>query len=186
VAISGSADAPGVVGKDRVVMATTFETGAVFHAAQALPLSEAESLVRSSEEGFLASARARIAAIAAGLRERGLEPVASAVLVGGGRPLPPLASILASHPLVHAAEGELYRRVVARASEACAIPAALVPARDLPARVAAATGLSLARVAAVLAELGRASGRPWARDQKDAALAGWLALTGAPGARGRR
>jgi len=41
------------------------------------------------------------------------------VLVGGaGRPLPPLESILRSHPLVHAAEIELYRRVLLRASGA--------------------------------------------------------------------
>jgi hypothetical protein len=41
--------------------------------------------------------------------------------------------------------------------------------------VSAASGLPPQRVASALAEAGKASGRPWARDQKDAALAAWLA-----------
>lgn len=178
VAIAGPPDAPRVVGKRRVEMATTFDTGAVYHVGQGLPLARAEALVRSSERKFEAAARVSIAAFAAELRDLGLEPIASAVLAGGAKPLPPLEAILRSHALVHAAEGELYRRVLARASEACAIPAALVPAKDLPARVAGATGLPERRVVSSLGEMGKASGTPWARDQKEAALAAWLALSG--------
>ena len=178
VAISGPSGAPSVVAKRRVEMAATFDTGAVYHAGRALPVARAEALVRSSEQTFVAAARASIAALAADLRDLGLEPIASAVLAGGARPLPPLEAILRSHALVHAAEGELYRRVLARASEACAIPAAFVPARDLPARVAGATGIPENRVVSLLAEIGKASGKPWARDQKEAALAAWFALAG--------
>ncbi len=178
VAISGPHDAPTVVAKRRVEMATSFDTGAVYHAGQALPVARAEALVRSSEQAFATAARASIAAFAAELRDRGLEPIASAVLAGGAKPLPPLETILKSHALVHAAEGELYRRVLARASEACAIPAAFVPAKDLPARVAGAAGIPEKRVVSLLAEIGKASGKPWARDQKEAALAAWLALAG--------
>lgn len=181
VAIHGPPDAPVVGPKRRVVMATTFETGAVYHGAQALPVEEAEALVRSSEERFVATARDGVAAIVAELRDLGLEPIASVVLAGGARPLPPLASILRSHALVHAAEGALYRRVLGRASEACALPVTSVPAAVLPERVARAAGIPPGRVDTILAQMGKASGRPWARDQKDAALAAWLALAG-PGA----
>ncbi len=176
VAVSGSRDGPAVLAKRRVVMATTFETGAVYHAAQALSVAEAEALVRSSEERFAAAARESIAALKDELRARGVEPVASAVLATSARPLPPLASILRSHALVHAAEGELYRRVLAAASASCAIPASLVPAKELANGLAAASGVPERRLAFALAEMGKASGRPWARDQKDAALAAWLAL----------
>ena len=178
VVIAGPRDAPSVVAKRSVVMATTFDTGAVYHMGQKLPVDRAEELVRSSEETFVAAARAAIAALAAELRGEGLEPVASAVVAGGKRPLPPLEAILKSHALVHAAEGELYRRVLARASEACAIPVAFVPATDLPARVGDAAGIPSKRVVSILAEVGKASGKPWARDQKEAALAAWLALAG--------
>jgi hypothetical protein len=176
VAISGRNDAPTVVAKRRIDMATTFDTGAVYHVGQGLPVAEAEALVRSSEQTFATIARASIAALAAELRDLGIEPIASAVLAGGGKPLPPLEAILRSHALVHAAEGDLYRRVIAGASEACAIPAAFVPAKDLPARVAGAAGIPEQRVVSLLAEIGKASGKPWARDQKEAALAAWLAL----------
>ncbi len=176
VAISGSADAPTVVAKHRVEMAATFDTGAVYHKGQALPVARAEALIHSSEQTFAVAARASIAAFAAELRERGLEPVASAVLAGGAKPLPPLETILKSHALVHAAEGELYRAVLAGASEACGIPAVRVPAKDLPAQVSAVAGIPEKRVVSLLAEIGKASGKPWARDQKEAALAAWLAI----------
>jgi hypothetical protein len=178
VAISGARAAPAIVAKRRVDLATTFETGAVYHAGQKLPLERAEALVRSSEEAFEATARAAIAAIVAELREGGLEPSAGAIVGGGGRPLPELGAILRSHALVHAAEGALYRRVLARASEACGLAAALVPASGLAARVAVAARIPEERVASALAELGKASGRPWTRDQKEAALAAWLAIAG--------
>jgi len=176
VAISEPRDAPSVVAKARVVMATTFETGAVFHKGQALPLAEAEALVRSSEQAFAAAAGKSIAAVRDELRGRGFAPIASAILAGGARPLPALAAILRSHALVHAAEGDLYRRVLARASEACAIPSSFVVARELAPRVARAARIPERRVLTLLGEIGKASGRPWTRDQKEAALAAWLAL----------
>jgi hypothetical protein len=185
VAISGPSEAPRVVAKRRIDMATTFETGAVYHAGQSLPLARAEELVRSSEEAFGTIARAGIAALSDELRGLGLELLASAILSGSTRPLPPLESILRSHALVHAAEGELYRRVLARASEECGVPAALVPAAELPARIAGAVRLPERRVASTLVEIGKASGKPWARDQKEATLAAWLALAGGA-ARSRR
>jgi hypothetical protein len=179
VVLSGARGAPELAGRSRVELAATFETGAVYHAGQGLPLERAEALVRASEERFTAAARAQLEALAGELRARGLEPVAGAVVGGGGRPLPALDTILRSHPLVHAAEAALYRRVLLRASEACGIPAALVPAAELPGRVARAARLPEGRVEAVLAALGKAAGRPWARDQKLAALAAWGALAAA-------
>jgi hypothetical protein len=178
VALSGPREAPSVLAKRPIEMATTFETGAVYHAGQGLPLARAEALVRSSEKSFLDVARSSLAAFAAELRERGVRAVASAILANAGRPLPPLRSILRSHALAHAAEGELYRRVLARASEACDIPAVLVPAKDHTARVVEVTGLREEQVLSRLAEMGRASGKPWAKDQKDAALAAWVVLAG--------
>ncbi len=174
--MAGPPDAPSVVAKRRVEMAATFDVGAVYHVGQGLPFAKAEAFILSSERTFEATARASIAAIAAELRGLGLEPIASAVVAGGAKPLPPLEAILRSHALVHAAEGELYRRVLARASAACSIPATFVPAKDLPARAARAAGIPERRIASKLAEIGKASGKPWARDQKDAALAAWIAL----------
>jgi hypothetical protein len=47
--------------------------------------------------------------VLAGLRERGYEVVHCGILTGSGRKLPDLADTLASHPLIHTAEGEFFR-----------------------------------------------------------------------------
>jgi hypothetical protein len=185
LAVAGPREAPTIVAKGRVELATTFETGAVYHMCQKLRLDEAEALVRSSEETFTAAARARIAAIVAELRGRELEPVASAVLAGAARPLPSLEAIVRSHALVHSAEGQLYRRVLVRSSEECAIPAMFVAAQELAARVARATGLPEKRIVSILADIGKASGKPWTKDEKEAALAAWLTLAGGAGGASR-
>jgi hypothetical protein len=169
-----------VVAKRRIDMATTFDEGAVYHVSQGLPLPRAEALIRAAQERFEALAREAIGALAAELRGAGLELVASAIVAQAARPLPPLERILRSHALVHAAEGALYRGVVARASEACSIPAELLPADELAARTARALGITPAQLTARLAALGKASGRPWAQDQKESALAACVALVARP------
>jgi hypothetical protein len=165
-----------VVAKRRIELATDFRTGAVFHAGQELPFAEAKELISSSQGRFEAKAVEAIAAIVEELRASGCEVIGSVIIGGNPKPLPPLESILKSHALVHAAEGELYRHVIAAASEACRIPAALVPAKELAKRAARAVGISAAELTARIAAMGKASGRPWAADQKESALAAVVAL----------
>jgi hypothetical protein len=176
VALAGPVASAEVVAKRRIDMATTFDEGAVYHKSQKLPVEQAESLVRSSEEKFERIARQAVEDLAAELRNAGCEPVSCGLVSGDGKVLPPLAAILKSHALVHAAEGELYRRVVLRASEACGIRTLSIPAKEIERRAAGALRIAPAQLTARLAALGKASGRPWARDQKEAALAAWIAL----------
>ena len=176
VAVAGPVGSAEVVAKRRIDMATTFDEGAVYHKGQELSVARAEALIRSSEERFERTARETLVDLAAELRAAGCEPVASGLVSGDGKPLPPLASILRSHVLVHAAEADLYRRVLLRASENLRIPVHKIPAREIEARAAGALGIDPARLPARLAALGKASGRPWARDQKESALAAWIAL----------
>lgn len=147
--------------KRRIEMARDFATGAVFHAGQELPFEKAKALIESSEARFVAIARDSIEGLLGELR--GCEVVGSGIVAGNPKPLPPLDAILKSHALVHAAEGELYRRVVARACEACRIPARMVALKN-------------GGHAAEIAAMGKKSGRPWAADQKEAALAALLVL----------
>jgi hypothetical protein len=90
--------------------------------------------------------------------------------------LPPFEKILLAHPLLHAAEGELYRRVFVEATAAVAARPARTPADALVAHIAKAIDRTPANVVTRLAVMGKASGKPWAADQKNAALAAWLAL----------
>lgn len=99
---------------------------------------------------------------------------ACGLLLASGRPLPALEKVLASHALIHTAEGELFREALRAASRECGLPLAAVRERDLFARGAADLGIP-----ETLAEMGRALGPPWRQDEKFAAIAAWLALKAA-------
>ena len=91
----------------------------------------------------------------AGLTRRGHRVAGAALLLASGRPLPSLDRILASHALIHTAEGEFFRDVFRRACEHLRIPLAAIRERDL----VPAEGLR------------RPPDPPWAQDQKLAAFA---------------
>ena len=88
-----------------------------------------------------------------------------------------LEAILASHALIHTADGDHFRNAIAAAAERCGLPATRVRAREprgrkRPARRAARRQA----LAEVLRKLGREVGPPWTADQKSAALLAWLVL----------
>src|SRR5713226_909350 len=140
VAIAGGE----VLAKRRIDLATDFRTGAVFHAGQELPFAQAQALIASSQLRFEGKAGDAIAAIVEDLRAARCEVIGSGIVAGNPRPLPALESILKSHALVHAAEGQLYRQVFATASAACRVPAVLVPAKELASRAARSMKISAA------------------------------------------
>jgi hypothetical protein len=160
-----------VAAKQRIDVAAGTAEAAVFHAGKELSLAEAEALLRTSEAKFAHAARDAIARLVADLGAAGCKVVGSAVVSGSEKPLPPLASVLRSHALVHAAEGDLFRRLFAAASESCGVVARLVAAKELAACAAEALGISQADLATRLAALGKQSGRPWAQDHREATLA---------------
>jgi hypothetical protein len=87
-----------------------------------------------------------------------------------------ILEILASHPLVHTAEGRLFREAIAGAAEQRSLPVTRFVQQDLYEQAAAQIGMSDESLRAQLTGLGRALGPPWQRDQKEAAAAAWLAL----------
>jgi hypothetical protein len=173
VALGGTIDAPEILVKTRIDVATTFEEGALFHMAQKLDVEAARAYVDEAEARFTAVARAQLTGIAAKLDAR---VVAVALVAPPVKRLPPFETILKAHPLIHAAEGELYRRVFARAAVPTGPEPTRVPAEELVARTAKAVGLTPAKLDVRLSVLGKASGKPWAADQKQAMLVAWLAL----------
>ena len=173
VAVAGPPDAAEILAKARIDVATTFDDGAVFHVGQQLPLEAARVLAHDAEVRFSELARSELAAFTGRLDAR---LVAAGMVAAEPKPLPPLEAILKSHALVHAAEGELYRRVFATAAAALGVEPQRVPADALARQTGAALGLPPSKLAARLATMGKASGKPWAADQKQAALVAWLAL----------
>ena len=110
------------------------------------------------------------------LRVAGDELVAGGLLLAAGRPLPALAEILASHALIHAAEGEMFRDAVREASRRCGLALTGVRERELADSAARTLRQPAGDLTARVAGWGRALGPPWRQDEKLAALVAWLAL----------
>jgi hypothetical protein len=172
VALAGPVDSPRVAARRRLDLWEGADAHAYHRAAEVDPGSARELIARAVE----LSHRKAADALQKLLAELGTG-AGGAVIVGKiGRVPPDVAAVLRSHPLVHAAEGELFRGALQAACAAAGVRAQIVPPRELAARTAAAVRLPLADLSRRIAELGRSVGSPWGRDQKDCAAAAWLAL----------
>jgi hypothetical protein len=171
VAIAGPADAPSVIARRRVEMVDRGAAGGKqpYHAAVGLGIREAQQIVTASAARAASLAAAALRGIVEDLRKLGHEVAGCGLLLASGRPLPALASILASHALIHTAEGELFREALRAASRACGLPLVEVKERELLTRAKP--------LEPHLAAMGRAIGPPWRQDQKYATMAAWLALS---------
>jgi hypothetical protein len=99
-----------------------------------------------------------------------------AILLASGRNLPALQKILASHPLIHTAEGEFFRQSFRTASEQLKIKVTGVRERELEACARAVFGTEADSLKREIAGLGSSLGSPWTADQKNACLAALLVL----------
>lgn len=148
-----------------------------FHAAEGLPLRNAEAMVKRSTDCARRLALAALRSAISDLQTQGYTVVASGLLRSAARPLPALEEILESHALIHTAEGELFREALSYASEQCGVPVTSVKEREVFARASTALGMAGDELKRRLAELGRQLGPPWREDQKLATLVAWFALS---------
>ncbi len=116
----------------------------------------AEDLIRRWQSPGQASGRAGLQQVAAGLQPAGGQLRACA-LFGRPKPLQPLDRILGSHPLLHAAEGQLSRHALASAAEAEGLPVLHVAAESAVgavSRIGRAAAAALVALGSHLGELG--------------------------------
>ena len=173
MAVSGPPDAIEILARRRIVTADPEMPGAIqpYHYAMNLKLPESDKHLAKCAA---ASTRMAVAAIADLVKE--FHIVGSAVLQASGRTLPSLEKILASHPLIHTAEGEFFRHTVSQACEDLQIPVTAIRQRELDERAKSAFGSAASRVQSAIANLGKTIGPPWTKDHKTAALAAALIL----------
>lgn len=178
VAVSGEADSLEVLDRRRIVTIDPTIPGAnqPYHYAASLGLQESERYLADCAAVSERFALAAVEDVVRGLDARRYRVVGATVLLASGRPLPPLAKILASHPLIHTAEGEFFRHAVSKACEALKIPVTAIRERDLEERAKAAFGRAFRRVQRSIASLGSLIGPPWTKDHKTAALAASMIL----------
>lgn len=167
VVVAGKIDAPLVLERRRIDIADTKIPGSKqpYHAAAEMPFPKAESFVRKAIESSRALALVAVSATVNALRLQEHEVNGYAILLGSGKALPGLEKILASHALIHTAEGEMFRDVLVWAAKECRLPVIGVREKELD-----ATSLKH------IDSLGKLIGPPWTQDQKYATVAALMAL----------
>jgi hypothetical protein len=136
----------------------------IYHVVADRPLAEAETEVGRAIDV--------VTEIAVGHMRSILTSVGSVDAVGvvvGDFPVPDsLASIMAAHALMHAAEGAMFRDALLDAAAACGVP-------GLSISRAAATASLNGALADVVARVGSVAGRPWRKEHKLATVAAIIA-----------
>ena len=180
VAVAGDLDSPQIIARERVSVIDPESRGAKqpYHFAKTLSLTEAETHLAGCAATARRLAAGGLQAICAQASASGWKITACAILTASGRPVPALPEILASHPMIHTAEGEFFRNAFADACAQLAIRVAKFRERDLLATASAELRLAPAKIKTRLAAAGRAVGPPWSQDQKNASLAAFLLLAG--------
>lgn len=178
VVVGGSRADPRVIARSRVEMAdhAAPESRQPYHAVEALAVEEAARRVAGYMVVAAGMAYAAIQTLGQDLAESGYRATSVGILDSSGRKGSSLASILASHALIHTADGDHFRQALAAAAERCGLAVSRVPARALEAQAEARLGHPAPRLRQVVKELGRQAGPPWGADQKMAALLAWSLL----------
>jgi hypothetical protein len=175
VALGGGVTAPVVLARSRYELCEDELPRAVYHAARQLDLENAEKLVARVGQTARTAAAWQLRRTVAELEAAGYTVVGAAV--AAPRRVPDdLSEILGSHPLVHTAEGQLFRDALSDATETLGLPLTRFTQHELYEEAAVEVGTSDSSLKAQLTGLGRALGPPWQKDQKEAAAAAWLAL----------
>jgi hypothetical protein len=178
VAVSGDASSLEVLERRRIVTADPTIPGAKqpYHFAEGLGLLEAERYLAHCTGASERLAFDAVKEVVGNLEARRCPIAGCAVLLASGRALPPLPKILASHALIHTAEGEFFRDAVKNACQRLGMPVTALKERDLDVRARTAFGNEASRVQRRISSLGSSIGPPWTKDHKAAALAAAIIL----------
>jgi hypothetical protein len=178
VAAAGQNGAEEIIERRKVTIIDTKKPGAVqpYHYVQAMEFPAAERHLTSCSIESKRLARETLDNISSELLKRGYSLSGTAILLSSARPLPDLEQILASHALIHTAEGEFFRQAFRHAFESLDVPVTGIRERDLDERAQEAFGKLATQVRKNIDGMGRILGPPWTQDEKLAALAAAIVL----------
>ena len=183
VAVGGTIDEPNVLLRDRVEMADARLPGSKqpYHEVEGLPLQEAERRLARLSDSAKSMAYESIRTLVEAIGKGAAVPRVAGILDSSGRKGASLAATLASHALIHTADGDHFREALAESCGRCGLEVVRVRQRELLDRAATVLRKPPARIEATVRDLGRPLGAPWGADQKQATLLGWLLLAGGTG-----
>jgi hypothetical protein len=175
VALGGDPQAPQVIERRRIDFAAGDERG-VYHRVEGMPGDEAQAWIDQVWAAVETNCRRGLGALLEDLGAAGVTLGLAVVPIARTRPPDKLADIVKSHSLMHAAEGDFYRGVVAAACAALGLEVRRVVERELAGDVCRRHAFPAPLLETRMKALGAALGPPWSEDQKLATLAAWRHL----------
>lgn len=178
VAVSLEKSEPIVLVRRKLLLVKTFSYTfrQPYHTAEKMPLSDAAEFVRGVQKESRELGLAGICAAQKELNSLNYKIVGCALLLASGRKLPEFENILASHALIHTADGELFRESVRHACSRARLTLTAIRERELLAEAAKRLNKRPEFLNRKVAALGKSLGPPWTQDEKLATLAAWLIL----------
>jgi hypothetical protein len=140
-----------------------------YHAAEELEPEEAADVVKRGVESAYRVAAERMREIVERLSGHNYEIAGCGVLVPDPMPDWSTVDILAVHFRMHKAEGVLFPDALCRAVESCGLALVEVPEKRL-------AEYEDEELMGTIKRLGKEIGPPWAKDQRNAALAAMMVL----------
>jgi hypothetical protein len=150
----------------------------VFHAALETTLDKGAALVATIEQAAEVGASYALRTMHERLRAQGHDVAGVAIAVGTTEIPDDLATILASHARLHAAEGELYRDALVEGATQVGLPVTRYANKGAISEAAQMLGVDSENLAARLAALRTSLGAPWQKDHREATAAALLVLAG--------
>lgn len=178
VAVCVDRGSPIVLARQRVHLVETFsyEFRQPYHTAEKMLDGQAREFISRMQAEARRLAYHAIRELESRTQEQGMKLTRFGLLLASGRPLPALEKILASHALIHTADGELFREALLHASARCGLRDFRIKEKELLDCAENVLRLKSAALMRRVTELGRPFGSPWSQDEKFATLAAWLAL----------
>ena len=179
VALSLERGEPVVLIRERLHLVKTFNYSfrQPYHTAEKMPLLEGREFISQVRAEARRLAYRAMRGIRAKLDATDYRLTHCGLLLASGRALPNLEKILAAHPLIHTADGELFREALSFASRKYGLKELRVKERELLGRASEILRRNQDTLMRRVTEMGRRLGAPWSQDEKFATLAAWLALS---------
>ena len=123
VAVCVDRGAPVVLARQRVHLVETFtyEFRQPYHTAEKMLEGQAREFISRMRTESRRLAYRAVQELESRTQEQGVKLTRCGLLLSSGRPLPALERILASHALIHTADGELFREALLHASARCGL-----------------------------------------------------------------